>query len=68
MPSTATRKPATEIQVGDVVNFLGRPHRIAHIEAASAATLAIDPGCAGHAKAADGWGISLLTGIRLDVI
>lgn len=54
-----TTKRQSDIQPGDIVEFLGGFHRIDRIEPPTAETLAFFPTCIGYAKAENGWGISL---------
>lgn len=57
-PTTTTRKRDADVREGDVLEFLGRWHRIVTIEPASEATQAMIPG-ARRAVAADCWSVTL---------
>lgn len=58
------RIPSNEIRPGDIIIF-GGPHLIERIEPYTHSVLGET---AGIAKAADGWGITLIGTVKLDVI
>lgn len=64
MGMAAQRIPSNEVRPGDIIIF-GGPHLIELIEPYTHPVLGET---AGIAKAADGWGITLIGTVRLDVV
>ncbi len=61
---STTKKQAAEVRVGDVIVSMGSPHLIARIEPYAHPTIGATYGIA---KAAGGWGITLLDGTAYEV-
>ena len=58
-------KRGNEVQVGDIILFAGRPHRVAKIEPYTHPTLGET---CGIARASDGWGITLFPSSQVEVV
>ena len=60
-------KTAEDIRPGDVIMFLGTPNRVERIEAPKATASDRQNRVVGRAKAANGWGMTLTAGARIEV-
>lgn len=58
------RKLGQDIEVGDIIVFLGTPHRITRVEPYTHPTV---EGAVAIAHAANGWGISLWRNVSVEV-
>jgi hypothetical protein len=67
---TALSLLGADVQVGDDLMFLGRPHRVTAVEPYDASVLGLDPRDAQGARIArslDGWAMTLLPRQRFQV-